>query len=96
MKSIWKTRKKFDIKIARKILFLIDFNVEINLASILEGHPWLFRKQMVIFYRLTATMDRSLIKLVEPPLWLKVGYCPLDCDKKDLAHAISSTFGGLL
>ncbi|MBA0611402.1 hypothetical protein Godav_012094, partial [Gossypium davidsonii] len=28
--------------------------------------------------------------------WLKIGPCPPECDKKDLTHAIRSTFGGIL
>ncbi|MBA0554508.1 hypothetical protein Golob_013606, partial [Gossypium lobatum] len=28
--------------------------------------------------------------------WLKIGPCPPECDKKDLTHAIGSTFGGII
>lgn len=30
------------------------------------------------------------------PFWVKVGPCLLECEKKDLMHAIISTFGGVL
>ncbi|MBA0550743.1 hypothetical protein Golob_021665 [Gossypium lobatum] len=30
------------------------------------------------------------------PFWLKIGLCPPECDKKDLMHAIGSTFGGIM
>lgn len=48
---------------------------------------------MVVFGRLSEPMERSQIKLVETPYWLKIGPCPSKCDKKDLMHAMSSTFG---
>ncbi|MBA0696717.1 hypothetical protein Goari_003247 [Gossypium aridum] len=41
-------------------------------------------------------MERSKIRLVAFPFWVKVGPCPLECDKKDVMLAIGSTFGGVL
>lgn len=52
MKSIWKTKKKFDIQMARQNLFMIVFVEEEDLELILGGRPWLFHKQMIIFDRL--------------------------------------------
>ncbi|KAH1073820.1 hypothetical protein J1N35_026148 [Gossypium stocksii] len=43
MKSIWKTRKKFKIQTAGQNLFLIVFDLEEDLKTIMEGRPWLFR-----------------------------------------------------
>lgn len=63
-------------------MFLIEFEDENDLETILEGRPWHFRKQVVIFDRLTEYFDRSRIRLVETPLWLKVGLYPMECDKK--------------
>ncbi|MBA0879485.1 hypothetical protein Goshw_005468 [Gossypium schwendimanii] len=39
MKSIWKTRKKFEIQVAGQNLFLIIFELEEDLELILEGRP---------------------------------------------------------
>ncbi|MBA0575652.1 hypothetical protein Golob_023951 [Gossypium lobatum] len=44
MRSIWKTRKKFVIQVVGKNLFLIEFELEEDLETVLEGQPWLFRK----------------------------------------------------
>ncbi|MBA0748181.1 hypothetical protein Gogos_005028 [Gossypium gossypioides] len=52
MKSIWKTRKKFEIQLAGQNLFLIVFETEEDLETIMEGRPWLFRKQLILFDRL--------------------------------------------
>ncbi|KAH1057101.1 hypothetical protein J1N35_035166 [Gossypium stocksii] len=41
-------------------------------------------------------IERSKIRLVLSPFWIKVGPCLPGCDKKDLMHAIGSTFGGVL
>lgn len=41
-------------------------------------------------------MERSKVKLIISPFWIKVGVCPPECDMKDLIHAIGSTFGGIL
>ncbi|KAH1091386.1 hypothetical protein J1N35_018643 [Gossypium stocksii] len=38
--------------------------------------------------------ERSKLKLVFSPFWLKFGSCPPECEKKDLMHAIGSTLGG--
>ncbi|MBA0785420.1 hypothetical protein Gotri_025480 [Gossypium trilobum] len=43
MKSIWKTKKKFEIQRVGQNLFLIVFELEEDLESILEGRPWLFQ-----------------------------------------------------
>ncbi|KAK5784963.1 hypothetical protein PVK06_039504 [Gossypium arboreum] len=96
MKSIWKTTKKFDIQVAGQNLFLITFNDENDLELIMDGRPWLFRKQVIIFVRLTTPIDRSQIWLVTSPVWLKIGSCPPYCNKKDLLHAIGMTFGGVI
>ncbi|MBA0869971.1 hypothetical protein Goshw_005934 [Gossypium schwendimanii] len=40
-------------------------------------------------------MERSKIRLVASPFWVKVGHFPLECDQKDLMLAIVSTFGGV-
>lgn len=36
------------------------------------------------------------VRLVETPIWLKMGLCPPDYDKKDLAHVVGVTFGVIL
>ncbi|KAH1047721.1 hypothetical protein J1N35_038505 [Gossypium stocksii] len=45
MKSIWKTWKKFEIQKLGQNLFLIVFELEEDLKTIIEGRPWLFRKK---------------------------------------------------
>ncbi|KAH1073221.1 hypothetical protein J1N35_025549 [Gossypium stocksii] len=62
----------------------------------MEGQPWLFRKNLIIFDRLTKPMDRSQIKLTSAPFWIKIGLCPPEFDKEDLLHAIGVTFGGII
>ncbi|MBA0855915.1 hypothetical protein Goshw_021124, partial [Gossypium schwendimanii] len=44
---------------------------------------------------LTKPVNRDQICLVWSPFWLKIGPYPSECDKKDLMHAIRSTFGAL-
>ncbi|MFQ6655260.1 hypothetical protein Gotur_025901 [Gossypium turneri] len=39
MRSIWKTKKKFVIQVAGKNLFLIAFELEEDLETVLEGQP---------------------------------------------------------
>lgn len=39
MKSLWKVKKKFDIQIAGQNLFLIIFENDDDLETILEGRP---------------------------------------------------------
>ncbi|MBA0701560.1 hypothetical protein Goari_027450 [Gossypium aridum] len=60
LKSIWKARKKFEIQVTGQNLFLILFEEEEDLETILE-----------------------------------VGPCPPEYERKDLIHAIGSTFGGV-
>lgn len=67
MKSIWKTRKKFEIQSAGQNLFLIGFESEEDLETVLEGQPWLFRKQLNIFDRLVKSVERSKIRLISSP-----------------------------
>lgn len=62
----------------------------------MAGRPRLFRKQLILFERLLEPVDRQKLKLVMTPLWVKIGPCPPEFDKKDLMHAVGSTFGGLL
>ncbi|MBA0566605.1 hypothetical protein Golob_011410 [Gossypium lobatum] len=38
-------------------LFLISFDSEDDLELVLEGRPWLFRRQLIIFYRLLGPTD---------------------------------------
>ncbi|MFQ6665368.1 hypothetical protein Gotur_032126 [Gossypium turneri] len=47
MKSIWKTKKKFEIQRVAQNLFLIVFELEKDLESIMEGRPWLFCKSLI-------------------------------------------------
>lgn len=77
-------------------LFLISFENEEDLESILKGCPWFFRRQLIIFKRLKAPTERKKIRMVLSPFWLKVGPCPPECDKDDLMNAIGSTFGRLI
>lgn len=96
MKNIWKTRKKFNIHVAGQNLFKIEFDNEDDLELILEGHPWLFRRQIIIFDKLKQFVEWKNINLVHSPFWIKVGLYPPKCDMKDLMYAIGSTFGGIL
>ncbi|KAH1121567.1 hypothetical protein J1N35_004727 [Gossypium stocksii] len=88
--------KKFEIQLAGQILFLIVIEIEEDLEIVMEGRPWLFRKKLVLFDRLTKLIERSQIRLNSSPFWNKIGPCLLEVDKKDLLHAIGVTFGGVL
>ncbi|KAA3481201.1 Zinc finger, CCHC-type-like protein [Gossypium australe] len=67
-----------------------------DLEQILEGRHWLFRKYLILFDRLACPIERDLIRLTSSPYWIKIGPCLPDFDKKDLMHAIGSTFGGVI
>lgn len=77
-------------------MFLISFENEGDLKLIMEGQPWLFRKQIIVFERLTIAIERKKIHLNMSPFWLKIGTCPYECDKKDSLHAIGFMFVGLI
>lgn len=62
----------------------------------MEGRPWLFRRQLINFQRLVELVERSKIRLVGFPFWLKIGPCPPKFEKNDLIHTVGSTFGGVL
>ncbi|MFQ6623912.1 hypothetical protein Gotur_003464 [Gossypium turneri] len=95
-RNIWKTRKKFEIKVTGQNLFTIEFDDEEDLELILVGRHWLFRRNLVIFKKMNRLMERSSLRLVNSSFWLKAGPCLLECEKKDLTHAIGSTFGGII
>lgn len=61
MKCIWKTKRKFDIRVVWKNLFIIEFDDVDDLEPILEGRPRLFRKQMVNIERFSESIERSKI-----------------------------------
>ncbi|KAA3474026.1 hypothetical protein EPI10_024359 [Gossypium australe] len=46
--------------------------------------------------RLKNPIERDQICLISSPYWIKIGPCSLEFDKKDMLHAIGSTFGGVL
>ncbi|PPD92555.1 hypothetical protein GOBAR_DD10513 [Gossypium barbadense] len=96
MKSLWKTRKKFEIRLVGQNLFLIIFEMVEDLELILEGRPWLFHKNLILFDRLHQAVERDQIKLTSSPFWIKIESCFPEFDKKYLLHAIGSTFGGVL
>lgn len=62
----------------------------------MEGKPWFFQKQLVMFNRLTKPMTRSKVRLVLSTFWAKVGLYPPECDREELMQAINSTFGRVL
>lgn len=74
--------------------FLVCFEAEEDLEVVMKGRPWLFQKQLIVFDRLTETVDREKIQLVESPYWIKIGSYPLECDCKYLMHVVGSTFRG--
>ncbi|MBA0552331.1 hypothetical protein Golob_023153 [Gossypium lobatum] len=96
MRSIWKTRKNFEIMIARQNLFMLEFDLYEDLEAIMQGRPWFFRKSVILFDRLTKPIERAQIRLTSSPFWIKIGSCLPEFDKKDLLHAIGVTFGGVI
>ncbi|KAA3483968.1 reverse transcriptase [Gossypium australe] len=62
----------------------------------MEGRQWLFRKYLILFDRLNNPTERDQIQLISSPYWIKIGPSAPEYDKKDLMHAIGSTFGGVL
>ncbi|MFQ6670759.1 hypothetical protein Gotur_035548 [Gossypium turneri] len=96
MRSVWKTKKKLEIQLAGQNLYLIVFELEEDLELIMEGRPWLYRKSLILFDRLTHSVERLKICLNSSPVWLKIGPCLPEFDKKDLLHAIGVTFGGVI
>ncbi|MBA0786706.1 hypothetical protein Gotri_006818, partial [Gossypium trilobum] len=67
-----------------------------DLETVMECQPWLFRKQLILFDRLSKPMMRDQIRLVSSPFGIKIGPCLPEFDKKDLLHAIGVTFGGVI
>ncbi|PPR87948.1 hypothetical protein GOBAR_AA32742 [Gossypium barbadense] len=59
VRSIWKTRRKFKIYTAGQNLFQIVFEDEDDLEAIMNGRPWLFKKQLIIFDRLVEAIERT-------------------------------------
>ncbi|MBA0788061.1 hypothetical protein Gotri_027751, partial [Gossypium trilobum] len=96
MKSIWKTKEKFEIQLVGQNLFLITFESEDDLESVMEGQPWLFRKNLIIFDQIFKSIKRDQITLVSSSFWIKIGPCLPEFDKKDLLHAVGVTFGGVI
>ncbi|PPD90881.1 hypothetical protein GOBAR_DD12185 [Gossypium barbadense] len=82
MRSIWKTKKKFGIQGVGQNLFMILFESEEDLETVLEGQPWLFRKQLILFDRLSKSMARDQIRLVSSPFWIKSGLAYQSLTKK--------------
>lgn len=77
MRSIWKTRKKFEIQIIGQNLIVISFEDEDDLESVLEGSPWLFGRKVMLFDRFIELVERKKIRLVVSPYWIRVGpYLP--------------------
>ncbi|PPD92715.1 hypothetical protein GOBAR_DD10347 [Gossypium barbadense] len=81
LKSIWKPKKKFEIQVAGQSFFFISFECEDDLEMIMEGRPWPFRR-VIFFYRLRNPIDRSKLRLVLSPFWLKINPCSPKFDKK--------------
>lgn len=96
LRSLWKTKQKFDVKEAGSNMFLIHFESEEDIEVVLEGWAWLFRRYLIVFEHLMESKNRDNIRLISSPFWIKVDPCPIKCDRKDLINAISSTFGGLI
>ncbi|KAA3472331.1 reverse transcriptase [Gossypium australe] len=82
LRSIWKTKEKFEIQTAGQNLFLIVFDQEEDLEMIMEGRPWLFRKYLILFERLSNSIDRDQIRLTSLPYWIKFGPVLLEFDKR--------------
>lgn len=96
LKSIWKTKSMFETKVAGPNLFMVIFDEEDDLESIMAGRPWFFRRQLIVFYILIETIERKKVKQLTSPFWIKLGLCPPKFDRKDFMHAIGSSFGGIL
>lgn len=62
----------------------------------MDGRPLLFPKQLVILDHLIEPISRKKLQLLKTPIWVMAGPCPPECDRKDIMHAIGSSFGGLL
>lgn len=63
LQNIWKTKKKFDIRVVGRNLFLIAFEEEEDLELILKGRLWMFRKHLILFDKLHEPIERSKIGL---------------------------------
>lgn len=77
-------------------LFFIIFERDDDMEMMLEGCPWFFKRQLILFERLIYATNRRKIKLINSLFWIKIGLCPPEYDKKDMMHAIDTTFGGVL
>ncbi|MBA0608501.1 hypothetical protein Godav_020715 [Gossypium davidsonii] len=73
-----------------------SYNPDKDLETVMEGRPWLFQKNLVLFDRLVKLMERSQIRLNSFPFWIKIEPSLPEFDKKDLLYAIGVTFGGVI
>ncbi|MBA0694392.1 hypothetical protein Goari_004694, partial [Gossypium aridum] len=93
MKSLWKTKKKFEIQTAEQNLFLIVFELEEYLELIMEGRPWLFWKSLILFERLIQSVERSQVWLNSSPFWLKVGGSEMEAIKDKITGEVNNLKG---
>ncbi|KAK5833618.1 hypothetical protein PVK06_017470 [Gossypium arboreum] len=66
-------KENFEIQLAEQNLFLIVFDSEEDLETVMEGRPWLFHKNLVLFDRLIKPIERNQIRLISSPFWIKIG-----------------------
>lgn len=50
----------------------------------------------MIMEKLSLPLNRDQVKLTMAPMWLKIGPCLVECDKKDLMHVVGSTLGVIM
>ncbi|XVF43853.1 hypothetical protein PTKIN_Ptkin02bG0073300 [Pterospermum kingtungense] len=96
MKAIWKLSREVHIMAIEDNLFLFKFHEQRDKVRVMEGAPWSFDKQMLLFQEFISDLRPEEYVFQTAILWLRIYDLPLGMRNKAIGEMIGRRIGKLI
>ena len=93
LKSMWKTKKSFDVRDLGSNMALVLFDDEYDLDHILMRGPWSFDKYLLGLYKLGKNKAVKNARFEHISFWMQIHDLPMQHMNKENAEAIGNSMG---
>ncbi|KAL0011081.1 hypothetical protein SO802_006189 [Lithocarpus litseifolius] len=93
LRSIWNTKKTFEVRDLRENMLQFIFKDEADLEWVIKQSPWTFDKYLVVLQKPDEDNSIESMSFNSSPFWVQLHNVPLSRMSKENAKSIGATIG---
>ena len=92
-RSLWRTKRNFEVSMAGEKMVLIAFEWEVNTKKVLQGEPWVFDRHLVVLQRYDGTASINELSFDKTSFWVHIHNLPFSLMTIEAAINLGETLG---